>query len=210
MSVTEAEALEKSLSPAAKVMREVVSRHLDETGGADPKIDPVLAVLERVIDGIKTGTDISGAQQEVAKLVTNQESRSELIDSLMMAHDYNRLLKYAQARDHVETLLLDASRRGDLTPTEALAFMSIITAESKVIQARVKSGATDVKDVIALLEKADYTVTNAQVDLAKKFANTSPQGREIVRRLVHRLGKLNTPDSGGNGTSRADRAEVQE
>jgi DNA-binding MarR family transcriptional regulator len=201
------ESLERSLPPAAKVIRDAVSRDLEERGVPPMDDDVVLNTLQKVVDGIRSGTDISGVQAEVTRLVTNHESRSELIDNLMLAHDYDRLVKYARARARVENLLIRATERDDLTPTEALAFMAIIVQEAKTIQGRIKAGATDVKDVLALLERADYTVTVAQADLAKKFASTTPQGREIVRRLAHKLSRIKGVEK---ASTPADRAEIRE
>lgn len=193
-------AIELSMSPAMKLVRNVVERHLEkEEQDQPPKTDdPVLSVIDAIVDGIKHGTDLGGTQDQVTKLISNQESRSELIDSLFLTHDYDRLIRYAKARATIENVLLAAAERNELTPAEALAFLSLVQTESKTIQAKIKAGATNVKNVLELLEKADYAVQVGQVDLVKKFSKTSPQGREIIRRLTYKLSQI----------GRADKTEV--
>jgi len=166
--------------------------------------DPVLKILDKVVQGIKHGTDISENQEEISKLILNQESRAELIDNILLTHDYDRLVKYVRARKVLEDFLLLACQRGDLSATEALAFMKIVMTESETIQHRVKAGATSVKDIINLVSKADYAVQAKEADLTKKFDKTTPQGREIIRRLAHRLNKVQKGAGGATKTTIPD------
>lgn len=194
-SFQELKALEDLLSSKDKVVREVIGRDLEERGASTgqlspPPADPILDTLEKIVSGIKTGGDIQQESSAVLRFISNQESRSTLVDSMLLSHDYERLVRYAKARNHLEDVLLRASMRGDLSPTEALAFMSVVNAESKVLQARVRAGSENIKDIMALLEKADYALTERQVEITKRYVDTTPQGREIIRRLTHRLAKV--------------------
>jgi hypothetical protein len=165
-----------------------------------PPADVVLDTLDEVVDALKTGREISGLRDRISQLITNQESRAELVSSMAMAHDFGRLARYMRARASLEDILLTASIDRTLTPTQSLAFLKIAQEQSEVILSRVRAGATNIQDLMALLNKADYALQVQDAALAKKFSNTTPQGREIIRRLAHRLNKMSasTAEARGN------------
>lgn len=152
--------------------------------------DMVLDTLDEVINSLKTGREITGLRERIAQLVTNQESRAELVSNMAMTHDFDRLSRYMRARASLEDILLNAAVGRTLTSTQALAFLKITQEQSEIILNRVRAGATNIQDLLSLLNKADYALQVQDAELAKKFSNTSPQGREIIRRLAHRLNKV--------------------
>jgi len=156
--------------------------------------DAVLDTLDEVIDSLKTGREISGLRERIAQLVTNQESRAELVSNMAMTHDFDRLSRYMRARASLEDILLTAAIDRSLSPTQALAFLKITQEQSEIILNRVRAGANNIQDLLSLLNKADYALQLQDEELAKKFSNTSPQGREIIRRLAHRLNKVAASD----------------
>ena len=156
----------------------------------DAKADSVLNTLSKVVGSIKTGESITDETREsVTKLISNQEDRAELIQNLLLTHQYDRLVRYTKIRDHLERVMLTCAKRGDLTAAEALAFMKITMEQTDSISSEVRAGATSVQDLMGMLNKVDFAVQIGEKELEKKFANTSPQGREIVRRLATRLSK---------------------
>lgn len=156
----------------------------------DAKSDSVLGTLTKVVDSIKTGETITEETRDsVTKLISNQEDRAELIQNLLLTHQYDRLVRYTKIRDHLERIMLTCAKRGDLSAAEALAFMKITMDQTDSISSEVKAGATSVQDLMGMLNKVDFAVQASEKELEKKFANTSPQGREIVRRLATRLSK---------------------
>ena len=152
--------------------------------------DMVLDTIDDAVNSLRTGRDIEGLRDRIAQLVTNQESRAELVSNLALTHDFDRLTKFLRARASLEDILLTASIDRTLTPTQSLAFLKITQEQSEVILNRVRAGATNIQDLAALLNKANYALQLQDAELQKKFANTSPQGREIIRRLAHRLNKV--------------------
>jgi len=187
--------LDSALKGAAKIVRDVVLRELSSRDVHTVELvssdkDPVLDVLDHVVNGIKTGSNLTEQYPEIARLVNNQESRAELINNLLLTHDYDRLVKYVRARQSLEKFMFECANRGDLSPTEGLAFMSMVMSETETIYSRVKSGATKINDVVGMLNKIDYTVQQSEKELLNKFKKTTPQGREIVRRLIHKLNKV--------------------
>lgn len=153
--------------------------------------DAVLDVLESVVDGILTGRSLERQRGQISRYISNQEARAELIANLVQTDDYRRLVRLLRARGKLEQSLLSAMERHDLNPSEMLALHQVASHEVAVTSKGVLANANNVNDVIGLLEKADAAFSDQEEFLAKKFAKTTPQGREVIRRLAHRLSKLN-------------------
>jgi len=194
--------VDQLLTPCTAIIRDT----LTEQNGAPnlenpqeppehPQADKPLQVIEQVVGAIKDGRDLSAMKPDVLRLISNQEDRAQLISNLLMTHDYTRVAKYAKAREKLENTILEAIDRGRLTPTQTLAFLKLISEETEVISGRIRGGATSVKDLMALINRADYQMQMSEGDIHKKFTGTSPQGREIIRRLIGKLCKATASDA---------------
>ena len=194
--------LERELSGCARVVRDVLVRTLlnqqalleDGQQPAPPPPyttkSPALDMLEVVVDATKTGKDIQPHYDTLNRIVANHEERSEIISNLLLARDEERIPLLLRAHQRLEDLLLLAVEQGNLDPTEAMAFFKLMKDEIEGITDRVRGSTVGVKDVMTLLTKIDYTVQSKDKQLAKKFAKTSPQGREIVRRILFKFQRL--------------------
>jgi hypothetical protein len=160
----------------------------DEVSDEDTR-DAVLDTLEKVVNGIITGRSMEDPQK-VGRYISNQEARAELIANLVQTDDYRRLVTMMRTRSQLENSLLAAAARDDLNPSERLALLNLINGEVGTIAKGVRANALNVQDVLGLLEKADAAFDANEDLLNKKFANTTTQGREVIRRLSHRFSKL--------------------
>jgi hypothetical protein len=152
--------------------------------------DPLLSTLENVVNGIMTGESLAGEQKEIQRYIFNQQERAELISNLLLTKDYGRLVSSLRVRDVLEKKLLDAALREDLNTSELMAMMTIIGSHTEKLENRVQAGATNISDVMALLNKADFALHVHEDVIKEKFKNTSSTGREIVRRMIHKLQKV--------------------
>lgn len=152
--------------------------------------DPVLGTMDRVIEGILSGQSLSGEMAKIKQYIFNQTERAELISNLLLTKDYQRLVRHVRVRDLLEKKLLTAALREDLNTSEIMAMIMLIGENTAKLETRVQAGATNVSDVMALLNKADYALHLHEDTVKEKFKHTTPTGREIVRRLVHRLQKV--------------------
>ena len=189
------------LNQAGKVIRDIIVREFAENGGKYEKFtadgggtmkqpDAVLDAMESVIGMIKDGKSIEPQQERIRQLIDNQNERAQLIDSLQLTHEYERLVKFLRARKCVEDVLLQVAENGQLSPAEALAFHSILGKEVKDMQKRVGIGAMGIQDILGLLNKVDWVVQSNEKKLQKDFTNTNPQGREIIRKVSTNLQKI--------------------
>ena len=189
-AVADQYSVSSSLRGAARAVRDAVERQLLDPQPSSAHSDQVIDTLRVVVDGIKSGKSITENHDQIASLINNQEERAKLLDTLLLTHDYDRLVNFLYARKQLEQLLLSAAMRGDLTPTEQLAFMTIVLKETETISQRIRAGANSEKDIMSLLNKVDYTMQVSESDSLKKFKDTTPQGREIIRRAAYRIRKL--------------------
>lgn len=186
-----------ALTGAARLVERVVTRQLHrdiEEGASFSDVtqvndDPILTVLDRLITSFKHGSSTAGVREDVEKLLNARDERSELINSLMIAHDMDRLPDYLKVRRYIEKYLIRTALAGELSPAEALAFLKIAQGEIDTISSSVKSGTAPGKAVDELITKADFVSKASEKELAEKFKNTSPQGREILRKIGHKLAK---------------------
>jgi hypothetical protein len=151
---------------------------------------PVIRIISQLVQAFNAGTSTDAVREEVTRILNSQEERAELIDGLLVANDVDRLPNYLRARSVIEQYLLGCASRSDLSPAEALAFLKIVQVEIEGISSRVRGGAVSGRrDVMGLIDKADFVTRVSEVELSKKFSNTTPQGREILRKVGYRLMK---------------------
>lgn len=152
--------------------------------------DPLLSTLENVVNGIMSGESLAGQQKEIQRYIFNQQERAELISNLLLTKDYGRLVASIRVRDILEKKLLEAALREDLNTSEIMAMITLIGSHAEKLENRVQAGASNISDVMALLNKADYALHLHEDSMKEKFKNTSATGREIVRRVIHKLQKV--------------------
>ena len=208
--------LESLLSASARVVRDTLVRTVGESvrdrnslaedgvsatvpppppyvGGA---ASPALGMLRQVVEAINTGKSLAPSYEQLSRLIHAQEKRAEVIDHLLLTNDYERVINFAEARARIEQDLLTAVYSQHLNPTERMALYTIISQLEKEARGRIKAGSTNVNDIIALLEKIDYSTQAGSEALVRKFADTTPQGREIIRKVTSKLSKT-LRESGG-------------
>lgn len=158
----------------------------------DKHADPIIDVLDDVVEGILKGDSLEKYHDQIRKYILNQQDRSELIANLLLTKDYRRLVSFVKVRDMLEARLLEAATRSDLNISEIMAMMTIINSQAEKLSGRVEAGASNISDVIALMTKVDYTLQENDTKLKEKLKGTSASGREIVRRVIHKLRKVSS------------------
>ena len=187
------------LSPLSKILRtqQSESRALVEVGAAvpaavlppsPPSADVALATGRELVARMQDGRPLEPLYPAVARLIANQERRAEIVDQILLTHEFDRAFTLAAARAQIEYELCMAAYRSDLSVPERLALLDRLVSLEQDSRNRIKAGATPVSDVMSLMKQAGALAID-EVQLASKFAKTTPQGREVVRKLALRLGK---------------------
>lgn len=172
-------------------------KHAVESEGGQLSLKPTdqaLAVMRDLVEGMKSGSDLASLRVPIVQLTGNQEERAKLIRSLMLTHDYSRLVNYLVIRDKLEQLLMEYAAAGQFTPAEGLAFFKAVCGEIAGIQQAVSEGAASGGDATTLLNRVSFAA-KAQEGILSKKVNSSPQNRELVRRVIYRLTKLIKPSA---------------
>ena len=131
------------------------------------------------------GSNLGPLKEDFLKLFSSLDEKNALCDAMLMLYDKQRLFSLLKARARVASYLIKCSERQDLTPAEELAFYKIFGDDVASIRASLKEfSAEPLKNIEALLEKIDSNDAGNLRELAKKYERTTPQGREIIRRLI--------------------------
>lgn len=188
----------RSPRPRQTISTEVVPPAIPATPEEQPPpVPPTLSALRVVVDAIVNGTPLIEHRDLIERLIHSQENRAEMIDSLLLTHDYTRLLAFVSMQHKIEADLLESAQNNALSAAEKMALLRYCNEESKYLGTKVKAGSTSIKDIMGLLAKMDFATQVNEDALRKRLLTTTPQGREIIRRIGHRLSKLGRgqPDS---------------
>jgi hypothetical protein len=185
-------ALQQALSPAALVVAQVLAR-VERDASIQAAQDaakikatqgPVYQVLRQIVGGIEDGKDIRESYPLIGRLIHNQEPRSNVVNQLLLTNDFRRVTELSAARDHLEQELMAGAYRQDLTAAERLVLLKMLQEQLKTAESRLAAGAQPVQDLIGLMQKINFATQGDENALRQRFSQTSPQGREIIRKLV--------------------------
>jgi hypothetical protein len=164
-------------------------RVLLASSAAQPESQPVLDALDRVVDSIMNGSDLSPEFPKIARLIHAQDQRAEVISQLVLTQDYKRLAKATRAREKLEETIFTLAQNDELLPAERLLVLERLDNLIRDTRKGISLQSTSIADIRAMLEKIDYATEAAGETLKRKFEKTSPQGREVVRKLITNLDK---------------------
>lgn len=151
--------------------------------------DPSLAVLQDLVEAMRSGESVDDLKVPILQLTGNQEERAKLVRSLMLSHDYSRLAKFLIIRDKLEQVVMSYAVDGKFDPAQSLSFYRVVRDEISGIQTSVSEGAAAAGDVTTMLNKVTFATKAQEGELAKKMRGSS-YNRELVRKLVYKLQKL--------------------
>jgi hypothetical protein len=178
------------LTGAARVLNDLVTRQMidvveGKVQSPDLRPDASLLVLGELVQAFDSGHGLGQVKSQVDRLTMAQDDRMVLVDSLVTQHSLVRMARLMAARDRLERFMLSATERSDLTPSEALLFLKMIQTDMSEIKESIKP--TPIKDARGLVDKVDYAQKRTLAGAMAKYDRTSPQGREIIRKVLHGL-----------------------
>lgn len=192
-----------SATPVAQVAEAVLPRNPDDVIHnvivrqlSDEIQNPVteepesaaLQALAAVVTARQEGKSLEPYRQQLGVQLSGGDELNRLAWHLYRRYRVNKLVKWLQADEIMDRMLMRCFRRGDFTPTEALVF-------KKLSQTTVNELATELLDEIKesagpadageLITKLDVSTKAVEEDPGRALlSKTTPQGREIVRKLV--------------------------
>lgn len=149
------------------------------------------------------GTDLTPIRDDVTRILSSHEDKARIVAALVQNHDYHRINLLLQMRAEQEKRLWRASRRGDLSTPESLAFFRMATGEiNRITETLRDNKATiNITDGSAMVDKVDTTRRDTDKQLIEAYSTTTPHGREIIRKRLYDMKKAvmaktqDTPDS---------------
>lgn len=187
-------ALDAIHAAIAVVIHRLVSKHPDDypevINPPDPKIEPTIKAMADLMEGIVKGKDIRKEMPVIERLIEKQDVRAEVLNKLSVTQDMLRLSKFTAAQQKLESVVLAVIDAGKLSPAEALAFLAYVSKEREGIRKTVQGSSVSGRDVQGLMDQMSLLVNNESAEFQRKLSATSPQNREIIRRLSHKLGKM--------------------
>ncbi len=163
------------------------------TKGVIPTGSPALDLAQELIALFNSGGDLSEIKDRINMHAANSQEKAELLTGLLASDD-----RQSAAELRVDTRILyntlrEATRRGDLSTAEALTAHSYLKTQAEDTVARVEAARQDQsKNVLEIVDKTNYNQIAIQKGLQQKFKSTTPQGREILRKLAFRATRIVT------------------
>lgn len=152
--------------------------------------DMVLDMLDKLLTGFKHGISLAPIKERLKSILSSQAEKAELVNSLVLIHEQDGMSKLLALRQHLRNYIIGSGFRGDMTVPEAMAFLQMIEPWIKDAQHKTSISAQKGRDLGDLIDSADFTQKMSQEELEAKFSNTSPMGREIIRKIGWQLVKL--------------------
>lgn len=167
------------------VLNNLIVRELNDPTGPTEPLSPTIGVLQRLIEGLTFGTDLSGIKDEVLRIVQHQPEKADLFNALISMINQERVVDAVITRGQTEKLIKRAANRGDLTTTEALVVWRL--CNNVIQEAQQNNGKSKSMDSVAVVEKVDYARQKSENKHSTRWENTTPTGREIMRKKLYDL-----------------------
>lgn len=160
-------------------------------GSERPKTTPnlVSGIISEIVSGIEQSKDFSHVYPTISRLIDHQEDRANLVSNLLVFDDFRRAAVMVEVRNQLESDLILAAKEGKLRPAERIILLQLVDKRMDSIERRIAGKGSNIEDITSVLEKANYAVEMRGDALRKKFGESSPQGREIIRKLITRIGR---------------------
>lgn len=175
------------------VVHNIVVRQLADDIASPPAAsdeESALSMLSQVMQARKEGKSLEAFKHDLARLLQNTDELYKLVWHLYRRHRCDQLLDWLTADDAITKFLTRCFRRGDLTPTEALVLKRMSTSAIKELVDEYRTAMSESETLSShgessdLLSKLDVTLKLEDKNTHSILTKTTPQGREIVRKLV--------------------------
>jgi hypothetical protein len=160
---------------------------------ANPPVEeapnPALALLRKVQEAKDRGEPLTGYAEEASKVLQGIDAEEKLTEAVLRHVRVRKIRRQLESDEYLDRFLNRCLRRGDLTPREAVVFKQVNTAElNKLIRDLLDRLEDHEADSFGLpdLEKMDYTLRITEKTTNAYFEKTTPQGREIIRKITLR------------------------
>lgn len=164
--------------------REIVN---PQSGDEEAPADPNIAVLDEIANGLAHGTSVNHVKDDIIRIASHQAEKTQVVKTVLQAIDLTRVNRFVQVRHTAEVALERAVKRGDLKSTEYVAFLRYSQDELEKIKKELANQSNHMNsfDTQSVIEKVDHARQKVDAQAEERFAGTTPQGREIIRKQLY-------------------------
>lgn len=173
-------------SDTALVNNLVCREILDPQGPLDPP-SPTIALLKNTVAAIATGSDIAPYKAELQRITANRPEKSGLVLAQLSQIDEERIPGFVEMQDYSERILRRATRRSEMSVAEALAVWRLANQELTVLRKSKSDSKEHTVDSVTVMDKIDVSSQHITRTVAHKWEQTSPLGREVIRKKIWEL-----------------------
>ena len=189
-------------APIAQIVEPVIPRNADDvvhnvmlrqlTADAanpppPPEVPPALQVMRQIQEYKDNGQPLAPLESTLARLTSGADVSNRASWMLYRKYRNDKLTRYLESDARMDVTLFRMFARGDLNPTEVLVLKKLCQTEisdmAKELLQEVQEGTPDLNPAEAT-SKMDMSFEVSERAGAKALEGTTPQGREIVRKLV--------------------------
>jgi hypothetical protein len=181
------------------LIQNVMVRQLADDLEAKGKIEldrdsPVVTAMRQFIDATRDGKPLGAAKQAIQRHATSHADKLQIMDVLYTTRQMEIMMEALENDQHIRKFLNRCMRRGDLRPTEAMVLfrynytqvVEITNDLRRKLGKSVTAENSDVETVTASVDKLDMTLQQTEKSIQQDFEKTTPQEREIMRKLIFR------------------------
>jgi hypothetical protein len=178
--------------PLIKIGDEFVKRRFGIPKGKRAKStdSPVLSTARRTIPRFIGGKPSGDVKEEISKVTEGIQDKFRIVGAMVDTHALERWGLSVQMRWKLSQSLYADLEVDKLSPLEKLALLKMVSTECDDLEKIIRHGANPLQDIEGTLAKVDATLQGNASELANRLKNTTPQGREIARRLAYKAQQL--------------------
>lgn len=170
---------------ATAIINNLVARELLNSSGPVEPVSATVGILSRLIRAMSGGEDIADIKEALTRIVTNQQEKAKIYASVLNQIDQERSMDWIIVRAQVEKLVKRASLRGDMSTPELMAVWHL--ANDSITTTQNRQDKTESVDTVTIVEKVDVSRQESEHSAQQRWENTTPQGREIIRKKLFTL-----------------------
>ena len=147
-------------------------------------------LVEQTIDFIHKQKPLKGMQEELSPILSDLAAKTDIVNSILVSHQLERLGLYLKMRWKLEKALSDAMMKDELTVAEMMSLRDSSVEECDKIQKFLQNFTSPLSSVEDALEKADRALSDNDKRVKTELEGTRTHGRDLVAKLAHKAKKV--------------------
>lgn len=168
------------------IINNLMVRGITDPSGEVEPLSPTVGLLQQLAHGLTYGDDLNKIKPELLRIAQHQPEKSDLFNAVINQINKERIADNMIIICGAEKRLKHDAQRGDLSTGEAIAVWRNSREVIKEIKAE-EAETSKAVDTITIVEKVDYTKQQVERTVQKRWENTTPFGREIIRKKLFEL-----------------------